>query len=130
MYISLDKAGVRRTSCVNPDVPSYNAIIELLSHREDTIVWPFFYNDANGEEITLDWKDGELEEFGNIAAGKGEAFIVLSLERNVDQDPKDPPFPTGLFRMDVYLNDESAPRDSLRWSIDTKCDLRPIPDTI
>lgn len=135
VYLSLDDKGVRRTSCVNSQAQQYHLFIEYLSFREDTLVWPALsvveaVDEPDDPPFTF--KDDELAEFSNWAPGKGEGELRLFLERDLTEVPPPDPFKRGRFRLDVFLNDESAPRKSLVWDIDSdldKCPITVIPNT-
>ncbi|MBX3127139.1 MAG: hypothetical protein KF718_10500 [Polyangiaceae bacterium] len=139
LYVARDEDGVRRTSCVNANAEDFFVFIEFMSFRDDTLIWPVFGVEKEVDSVpdppfTFGGELSEqLAEFANYAPGKGDGILKIEVLREFkDGEPPPPPFPRGVFRMDVYLNDEGAPRDSILWTVDddeAKCPLSPIPDT-
>jgi hypothetical protein len=149
VYVSRDADAVRRTDCIHTESRAFYVYAEITSYRDDTIVWPLltvlsgndepdttipFLIAGDGQPIYSEDTDigKELNEFGNMAPGKGEGTkLEIALERDLESEPPAPRFSRGSYRYDFYLNDESTPRESLRWKIDGDpiCDFSPIPNT-
>ncbi len=149
VWVARDSDGVRRTKCIHTESHAFYVVAEITSYREDTLVWPLltvlggndeadttipFQLAGDGQPIYSEDSDigKELNEFGNMAPGKGDGSkLEISVERDLDADPPDPRFSRGVYRYDFYLNDESSPRDSISWKIDGDpvCDFSPIPET-
>ncbi len=138
VYVARDKAGVRRTDCINANAEQFHIFIEVLSFREDTLVWPIFSVEEAVDEIPnppFVFEDDELREFGNFAPGKGEFRLSLSSERVSNPSPGEPPpapYLRALYRMDVFLNDDGAPSETLLFTIDDnekRCPFSPLPNT-
>ncbi|HMR79765.1 MAG TPA: hypothetical protein PKD61_31875 [Polyangiaceae bacterium] len=139
VYLAPDADGVRRTSCINTQAEQYYLFIEVLSFRDDTLVWPVLSVVKEVDPVQpFVFKSEELREFGNFAPGKGETTLALEIEREKtgektpegDEVTRD--YARGLFRMDVFLNDEGAASETLFWTIDDNqddCPLSPIPNT-
>ncbi|MCB9577523.1 MAG: hypothetical protein H6717_10915 [Polyangiaceae bacterium] len=147
LYVSRDADGVRRTKCIHPDASGFYVTAEVLSYRDDTLLWPYVTVLGGNDEpdTTLPFvlaQDGqpfydpdsehgdELNEFGNIATGKGESQITISHERDLEADPPDPRFSQGSYRIDYYLNDENSPRDGIAFVVNNECPYSPLPDTL
>ena len=136
VYVARDKDGVRRTDCINANAEQFHIFIEVLSYRDDTLVWPIFSVDEAVDEIPnppFVFEDDELREFGNFAPGKGESLLTLSSERTSDPgEPPPDPYLRALYRMDVFLNDDGAPSETIRFTIDDseeRCPFSPLPNT-
>jgi hypothetical protein len=136
-YISRDSAGVRRTNCIRPNWMHYFLIIELISFKDDTLLWPYLRCDrgdcldvfgaAPGDVIAPPFGDGpeDLVEFGNFAPGKTDGELKLELaEWEFDPETgqrKERPLTGGEYRWDIYLDDEEEPRESVPLVISPEC---------
>lgn len=126
-YISRDEEGVRRTSCIQPQWQSYYMIVELMSFKEDTLLWPFVVERFNRSNVIAPpWAEGneQLVEFGNIAPGKSDGKIAIEFsvsQPNEQGQLQIVDLPTGNFQWDLYLDDEEEPRESVAVDVDPTC---------
>jgi hypothetical protein len=132
-YISRDSDGVRRSDCIRPAWMHYYVIVELMSFKHDTLLWPFLIcqsgecRDVFGERVAPPYGDGseELVEFGNLAPGKSEAEIKLEWSEfeidPINEQRKPKPLTPGEYRWDLYLDNEETPRESLPVSVHPQC---------
>ena len=126
-YISRDEAGVRRTGCIRPEWQKYFVVIELMSFKEDTLIWPFLVERFNpGVVLVPPWAagDDELVEFGNFAPGKTdgiEAFEITQVQTDANGQQTVVDLGPGAFQWDIYIDDEDEPRSSIALDIDPGC---------
>jgi hypothetical protein len=133
-YVSRDDDGVRRTECIRPSWRHYYVIVELMSFKEDTLLWPFLRcidGECLGNVIgpngviapPFGEGDEDLVEFGNIAPGKSEGNHSLEFKEYemIEGQRQQKDLTSGLFQWDLYLDDEEEPRESLGMTVDPAC---------
>jgi hypothetical protein len=135
VYLSLDSQGHRISTCIRPtklDGTSGNhywVFVELASFRDDTLLTPLLFGDVcpwgkpSGGICTFDGT-GELQEFGNIAPGKGDVTISWEMRGPKLPPPNDTqngPLPVGHFDWQFYVDDHSTPDEHIKHTISPDC---------
>lgn len=135
-YMARDTEGIRITSCFRPDWSEINAVVELVSFREDTLLTPALFPDYfEPSNVVVGFDEAQVLEYGGIATGKGELKLPIPLERHIEPPPdplpeQPPPWPTGHYRLELYLDEfvRGQPDQTLEFEIAERCPCRPFPD--